>query len=54
MKVYKFRPPQYSYLAGKNAAAEAAALGFTDEDLISDLSGTVTNGENRKHQVILQ
>ena len=41
MKVYKFRPPQYSYLAGKNAAAEAAALGFTDEDLISDLSGTV-------------
>lgn len=41
MKVYKFKPQQYSYLAGKNASAEAAVLGFTDEDLVSDLSGTV-------------
>ncbi|GEM_PF-588309 len=46
MKVYKFKPPQYSYLAGKNAAADAAVLGFTDADLISDLSGTVYKWRN--------
>lgn len=37
MKVYKFKPQAYSYLAGKNAISEAAALGFSDTDLISDL-----------------
>jgi hypothetical protein len=39
MDVYAFKPQQYSYLAGKNAIAEAVTLGFADKDLISDLKG---------------
>lgn len=37
--VYAFKPMQFSYLAGKNAIAEAAVLGFGDKDLVSDLKG---------------
>lgn len=48
MKVYKFKPQQYSYLAGKNASAEAAVLGFTDSDLRSDLSGDVYSWRNSR------
>lgn len=48
MKVYKFKPPQYSYLAGKNASAEAAVLGFGDEDLRTDLTGTVYKWRNSR------
>lgn len=48
MKVYKFKPPQYSYLAGKNASAEAKVLGFGDEDLRSDLTGTVYKWRNSR------
>lgn len=48
MKVYKFKPQQYSYLAGKNASAEASALGFTDSDLRSDLSGDVYSWRNSR------
>lgn len=48
MKVYKFKPQQYSYLAGKNASAEANILGFTDSDLRSDLSGDVYSWRNSR------
>ena len=48
MKVYKFKPQQYSYLAGKNASAEAAVLGFYDKDLRSDLSGDVYSWRNSR------
>lgn len=39
--VYKFKQPRFSYEAGKNARKEAAELGFTDDDLVSDLKGTL-------------
>ncbi|MBU0535093.1 hypothetical protein KKC62_02880 [Patescibacteria group bacterium] len=39
LPVYKFKPIQYSYLAGKNAISDAARLGFGDKDLSSDLKG---------------
>lgn len=40
MTVYKFKPTPFSYQAGKIAADAAAALGFTTEDLVTDLKGT--------------
>jgi len=46
MKVYKFKPQQYSYLAGTNTIEEARKLGFTEENLISDLKGTVYSWKN--------
>lgn len=46
MKVYKFKPQQYSYLAGTNAIEEARKLGFTEVDLTSDLKGTVYKWRN--------
>ncbi|MFC1700022.1 hypothetical protein ACFLZ4_00050 [Patescibacteria group bacterium] len=48
IRVYKFKPQQYSYLAGKNALTEAEALGFTEEDLITDLKGDVFKWRNSK------
>ncbi len=39
MPVYRVKPPQYSYLAGKNAQEDADKLGFKQEELISDLKG---------------
>jgi hypothetical protein len=39
MPVYKFKENAFSYQAGKNASDDAALLGFTEEDLISDLKG---------------
>ena len=41
LPVYKFIPPQFSYLAGKNAQNHAFYLGFSDRELISDLKGNV-------------
>jgi len=46
MKVYKFKPQSYSYLAGKNAIAEAEFLGFTQTDLLSDLKSDVYKWRN--------
>lgn len=46
MTVYKFKPQQYSYLAGKNAIADAATLGFMERDLISDLKGNIYKWRN--------
>lgn len=46
MIVYKFKPQQYSYLAGKNAIADANTLGFTEKDLISDLKGDIYKWRN--------
>jgi hypothetical protein len=46
MVIYKFKPQQYSYLAGKNAIADAATLGFTEKDLISDLKGNIYRWRN--------
>lgn len=40
LPIYKFKPIQYSYLAGKNAIGDAAMLGFEDKDLSSDLKGS--------------
>ena len=41
MIVYKFKPRTYSYLAGNTAIEDAAYLGYTESDLITDLKGTV-------------
>lgn len=41
LPIYKFKPIQYSYLAGKNAISDAARLGFEDKDLSSDLKGKI-------------
>lgn len=49
MKVYKFKPQQYSYLAGNNAISEAKTLGFENENLISDLKGTVYKWRNSQY-----
>lgn len=48
MRVYKFKAQQYSYLAGTNAIEEAATLGFTEEDLITDLKGDIYRWRNSK------
>ena len=46
MKVYKYKPPMFSYLAGSNAIEDAALLGFEEKDLISDLKGTTYRWRN--------
>ncbi len=46
MKVYKFKPQSYSYLAGKNAISEAGFLGFSEKDLLSDLKSDVYRWRN--------
>jgi len=45
-KVYKFKPQQYSYLAGNNAIDDAKKLGFTEKDLVSDLKGNIYRWRN--------
>ncbi len=54
MKVYKFKPQQYSYLAGNNAISEAETLGFTNENLISDLKGTEYKWRNSQYNSTLE
>jgi hypothetical protein len=54
MNVYKFKPQQYSYLAGNNAISEAETLGFTNENLISDLKGTEYKWRNSQHNSTLK
>jgi hypothetical protein len=39
LPVYKFKPYGFSYEAGKNARRDAQTLGFTDEELVTDLKG---------------
>lgn len=46
LPIYKFKPIQYSYLAGKNAITDAKRLGFEDKDLSSDLKGSVYSWRN--------
>lgn len=41
MDVYKFAAPAYSYLAGEDAAKDALSLGYTNDDLTTDLKGRV-------------
>jgi hypothetical protein len=41
MIVYKFKEPQFSYLAGQNAEVHAELLGFNDNDLISNLKSDI-------------
>lgn len=53
MTIYKFKPQQYSYLAGKNAIADAATLGFTEKDLISDLKGNIYRWRNSSTESLL-
>ena len=41
MNVYKFKPRTYSYLAGDTALKDGKTMGYSEEDLITDLKGTV-------------
>lgn len=41
MKVYKFSPPQFSYLAKRNALDEASVLGFSENELTTSLEENV-------------
>jgi hypothetical protein len=41
MTVYEVKPPQFSYEAGKTSQQHAEDLGFTDDDLITDLKGSI-------------
>ncbi len=41
MDVYKFKPRAFSYLAGDTAIKDARTMGYDEEDLITDLKGTV-------------
>lgn len=54
MPVYRLRTPQFSYEAGRNAQAEAATLGYTDADLISDLKGDVYKWQSRSTGAYLE
>jgi len=54
MTVYKFKPPQFSYEAGKTARKDAAFLGFSDSDLITDLKGTSYKWRSLKTAGILE
>ena len=46
MPVYKFKAKPFSYLSSDNALKDAAYLGFSESDLITDLKGTVFRWRN--------
>lgn len=54
MKVFKFDYPQFSYQAGKVTQGDAQVLGFTDNDLISGLQGTVYRWRNTRSGGVLE
>lgn len=54
MKVYKFKPLGFSYNAGKSAQDNAAYMGFTDADLITDLKGKTYKWRSLKTGGILE
>lgn len=54
MKVYKFKPVGFSYNAGKSAQNDAAYLGFTDADLITDLKGKTYRWRSLKTGGVLE
>jgi len=54
MKVYKFKPLGFSYNAGKSAQENAAYIGFSDADLITDLKGKTYKWRSLKTGGILE
>lgn len=46
IRVYKYEPNTFSYLAGAKAIEDAAKLGFEDKDLVSDLKGRIYRWRN--------
>lgn len=54
MVVYKYAKPQFSYSAGKDAQIHANALGFEDDELISDLKGTTYKWRDKQTGGILE
>ena len=46
MTVYKYKTSKFSYQAGKDAKDDATTLGFTDNDLTSDLKGNIYSWRN--------
>lgn len=53
-RVYKINPVPFSYDAGRKAQRYAEALGFTDEDRISDLRSDTYKWRNRESQGLLE
>lgn len=54
VKVFKFKPMGFSYNAGKTAQENAAYIGFTDTDLITDLKGKTYRWRSLKTGGILE
>ena len=54
MNVYRLKTPQFSYESGKDAQNDAAVLGFTDSNLISDLKGDVYKWLNKATESYLE
>lgn len=54
MPVYKFKAKPFSYLASDNAIKDAEYLGFTEENLITDLKGTIFRWRNPVSGTILE
>jgi len=54
MTVYRFKPENFSYQAGKNAKTAANFLGFTDLNLITDLKGNVYKWQNPVSRGLLE
>jgi hypothetical protein len=52
--VYKFKPRPFSYLAGTNAISDAAKLGFSQNDMVSDLKGKVYRWRSLRSNGILE
>lgn len=54
MVVYPSAPNPFSYSAGKNAQAHADILGFTDEELITDLKGDKYRWRDNETNAVLE
>lgn len=54
LSVYRFYPAKFSYEAGKNARETAAALGFTDNEMVTDLKGNIYRWKNVSTGSILE
>ena len=52
--VYEFKPIKFSYTAGQNARDQATYFGFTDENLTTDLKGSVYKWRDLRTGIVLE
>lgn len=53
LPVYKYKQPRFSYSDGTAAQTHASVLGFTDDDLITDLKGEKYSWRNSRTGAVL-